>query len=50
MQDHGMLYKEVVQMDIWVLTGAMLKVLEGFHYQESRQILGMTARHIEDGE
>ena len=29
--------------DRWVVTGEMLKVLEGFHHQVARRITGMTA-------
>ena len=32
----------------WVVTREMLKVLEGFHHQESIQITGMTAKHVAD--
>ena len=52
----GMLYKEVAQKLIlygikgWVVTGAMLKVLEDFHHRASRKIVGMTDRRREDGE
>ena len=44
------LYKVVAHMvllygsNIWVMTGAMLKVLEGFHHQADRRIVGMTAQ------
>ena len=37
-QDHGMMYKLVAQTVLiyvsksWVVTGAMLKILEGFHH------------------
>ena len=27
----------------WMVTGVMLKVLEGFHHQAARQIIGMMA-------
>ena len=44
------LYKAVIQTvllyesDIWVVMGEMLKVLEGFDHQVSRQIAVKTAR------
>ena len=34
----------------WVVMGAMLKVLEGFHHRAARRIAGMTDRRAEDGE
>ena len=48
-QSRGMMYKAVDWLvllygsDIWVLTGKMLKVLEGFHHRADRRITGMTA-------
>ena len=36
--------------NIWVMTGAMLKVLEGFHHRADRRIVGMTAQSTEEGE
>ena len=54
--DIGILYKAVAQMvllygsESWVVTGAMLKVLEGFHHRTSRRIAGMTAWNAEDRE
>ena len=53
---HGMLYKAVTHTillhgsDSWVVTGAMLKVLEGFHHWAARRIAGMTACHADDRE
>ena len=50
-----MVYKAVFQMvliygsDSWVVTDAMLKVLEGFHHQVSWRISGMSARQVRDG-
>ena len=44
-----MMYKAVFQSvilygsEIWVVTGAMLKFLEGFHHRSSRCITGMMA-------
>ena len=52
----GMLCKTMVQLvllygsEIWVVTGAMLKVLEGLHNQAARKIAGMTARRTTSGE
>ena len=49
-QAQGEIYREVEQSVIlygnesWVLTGEMIKVLEGFHHQASRRITGMTAK------
>ena len=53
-QDYGVLYKMVEQTvlfygsDILVVTGLMLKVLEGFHHRASRRIVGLTDRRVED--
>ena len=55
-QDCGVIYKVVEQMvvlyasNIWVMTGAMLKVLEGFHHRSDRRIVGMTAQSTDGGE
>ena len=52
----GMIYKVVAQTvllygsDSWVVTGEMLKVLEGFHHRVARKIAGMKAWRVEDGE
>ena len=35
--------------EIWVMTGGILKVLEGFHHQAARQITGMTVKIVVDG-
>ena len=46
--DRGMMYKSVDQSvllyrsDSWVMTGAMIKVMEGFHHRTARQITGIT--------
>ena len=46
----GMLYKVVSQSvllykkESWVITGEMIKVLESFHYQVARSIMGMEAQ------
>ena len=51
----GMLYKAVVQLVLlygsgrWVLTGAMLKVIEGSHHRGARRISGKTARRMAIG-
>ena len=53
---HGMMYKAVDQSvilngsDIWVVTGVMLKFLEGFHHQSTIQIMRMTETHGAVGE
>ena len=47
-----MIYKELVQAVIlygserWVVTDAMMTVLEGFHHRISEQIAGMTERRV----
>ena len=56
MQARGMLLKLVAHMvllygsNICVMTGAMLKVLEGFHHRAAWRIARMTAQSIEEGE
>ena len=51
-----MIYNAVVQTvlvygsEIWMMTGAMLTVLEGFHHWVARQIVGKTARRSGEGE
>ena len=46
----GAMYKAVAQSiilygsKIWVVTGEMLKVLEGFHHRAARQITGLTEK------
>ena len=53
---HGMMYKAVAhtvilyRSYIWLVIGATLKVLEGFHHRAVRQITGMTAHRAEEGE
>ena len=43
----GMIYKALTQSvilygsEIWVVTGEMIKVLEGFHHRAARWITGM---------
>ena len=50
MRSRGDMYKAVAQsvilygINIWVVTGEMLKVLEGFHYRAARRITGMTEK------
>ena len=34
---------------IWVVTGVMLKILEGFHHWVARQIAGMVAKCVVNG-
>ena len=54
-QVRGKFYKEIVQsvllcgIESWAVIGATIKVLEGFHHQASRQIVGMTAQHTTCG-
>ena len=55
-QDRRVMYKSVAQSVllyssyIWVFTGEMLKVLEGFRHQASIRITGMTATRGVGGE
>ena len=35
--------------EIWLVTGAILKILEGFHYRAARQIARMTEKLVSDG-
>ena len=52
----GMLYKEVVKnvllygSDSWVVTGSILKVLEGLQHRSAWRITGMTYLRSYDGE
>ena len=52
----GILYKAFIQTlmlygsEIWVVTGAMLKVIEGFHHNSSRRIAGMMDQSTTEGE
>ena len=49
MRARGMMYKAVAQLVIlygiesWVVTGATLKVLEGFHHRATRRVTDITA-------
>ena len=51
-----MMYKAVAQSvllygsDSRLMTGAKLKVLEGFHHRAARRITGMTAKHVAERE
>ena len=51
----GMMYNAVAQSvllyssDSWVVEGAMLKVLEGFHHQASTRVTGITAERGSGG-
>ena len=53
-QAQVVLYKAVAQAvilygsEIWVVIGAMLKVLEGFHHRVARQIARKTYRRTVD--
>ena len=52
----GMIYKSVAQSvllygsESWVVTGAMLKVLERFRHQATRLITRMMAERVADGD
>ena len=52
----GMIYKAVphsvlmYNSESWVMTGEMLKLLEGFHLRMSRRTTGMTAKCVTDRE
>ena len=52
----GVMYKEVAQSvllygsESWVVTGAVLRVLEGFHHFESMRITGMAGKRVTDRE
>ena len=54
-QDRGMMYTAVAQKVLlygsksWVVTEAMLKILEGFHHQAVSWIAGMMAKRAADG-
>ena len=55
-QARGMIYKAVEQSvmlyggDIWVVMGLMLKVLEGFHHRDTREITVITEKGVADRE
>ena len=55
-QVQGMLYRSVLksvllyESKIWVLIGAMIKLLEGFHNRVARIITWMTAWRTTSGE
>ena len=48
----GIMYKSVPQpvllyvSEIWLVTGAILKVLEWFHHWVARRVTGMTAKRV----
>ena len=48
-RDQGTIHQAVAQSVIlygsksWVVTGEIIKVLEGFHHRAAQQITGMTA-------
>ena len=52
----GMMYNVVAQLvllygiDIWVVTGEMIKLLEGLHHQAARRIMGRTQKRGAGGE
>ena len=54
-QTWAMMYKEVVNTvllygsESWVVTDAMLKVMEGFHHILAQRIAGMKARRVREG-
>ena len=49
-QSRGEMYKAVAksvilyESEIWVVTGEMLKVLEGFHHRAAQHIMGLTEK------
>ena len=55
-RSRGMIYKAVEHSVImygiegWVVTRVMFKVLEGFHHQVARRIMGVTEKRVADGE
>ena len=55
-QSRGEIYKMMTQLVLlygskrWVMTGEMLKVLEGFHHQSTPRITGMTEKLWAGGE
>ena len=55
-QAQGAIYKEVTQsvplygIKIWVMTGDIIKFLEGFHHRAARRITGMTQKRGAGGE
>ena len=52
----SMLYKAVAQTvllygsESWVMTGAMMKLLESYHGRTAQRIAGMMDRRMEDGD
>ena len=55
MRAHRIIYKAasqtvlIYESDIWLVTGVMMKLIEGFHHRADRWIAGMMARMEEDG-
>ena len=51
-QDRGVMYKSMAQSLLlygsksWLVTGEMLRVLEGFHHRAAQRIMGLTAKHV----
>ena len=56
LQARGVMYKTAIQLvllygsESWMVTGAMLKVLEGFHLRLARRIAEITAWSTTGGE
>ena len=54
-RSRGFMSKSVAQSvilygsDIWVVTGDIFKVLEGFHHRDARRITGLTEKRGADG-
>ena len=54
-RDQGDMDKAVVQLVLlygserWVVTGGILKVLDGFHHREARRITGVTEKRGASG-
>ena len=52
MQDRGIMYKEVPETVLlygsksWVVTEAMLKIMDGFHHLVARRIARMTLKRV----
>ena len=42
--------KNLYGRNMWVVTGCMIKLLEGFHHWSYRRILGMTDLHTTGGD
>ena len=54
MRDRGMMYKEVEHTvllhgsESWVVTGVLLKILEGFFHRAAIQITGIMGKRVAD--